>query len=121
MPFHDYDNERFGESEPLPRPSVQDSEAELGDQYQTKKPKQWQVGDLIRNKYSNMNAIIVDVWLGTLDIVQADGFIGAIGWRSANIEWAFCHNTGLRYETEDIKQVQSDFDAGLFTPYFEIL
>lgn len=85
------------------------------------KPRNWQVGDLINNLYTGINALIIGVRRNSLDMIGESGSARAISREEANTEWTFCQHSYLLYRADTIQEAESDFAAGLFAPNFNLL
>ncbi|QJW92501.1 hypothetical protein HNV11_23810 (plasmid) [Spirosoma taeanense] len=81
-------------------------------------PRRWQVGDLLKHRTYG-NCLILRKQVGVFhnyDLIAEDGY-----QFQTQEPTNFLHNTGLTYQYKDFAQTASDYRAGLFTPYFEIL
>lgn len=113
--YHEQRGRFAGASKALNPPEPQRS------QQPATKPRRWQVGDLINNLYTGINALVIGVRRNSLDMIDVSGCAYTISREEANTGWTFCQHSYLLYEADTIQKAESDFAAGLFTPNFNLL
>ncbi len=77
----------------------------------------WKIGDLLR--HPNGQSLLIGFDSSDLVWLRETGFTYLSDQRVMLDQLS--HNTGLNYYYVAEEQVQRDYKAGLFTPYFEIL
>lgn len=80
--------------------------------------RRWRVGDLTHHR-SYGRCLILGVQVG---IYHRYNLITEAGFQfETDTPPTFSHNTGLQYAHVAFAQTARDYEAGFFTPYFEIL